>query len=143
MNPPNSEQFHYQAPDFDELMKLFTNTKNWQEKYRHLMLLGKKIPSLDEEYRVETAQVDGCESAAWLYHQHIDGKHYFLADSETRIVKGLIAILLAYFHGKAEGDLPQLTIEDTFDTMGLSQQLSPSRTNGLQRIAQQMKLQFV
>ncbi|RLV59234.1 SufE family protein [Parashewanella curva] len=143
MRLPDNSQFQYQAPDFDELVTLFSNTRSWQEKYRHLMLLGKQIPTLAKEYRVEAAQVDGCESAAWLYHQQINGKHYFIADSDTRIVKGLIAILMAYFHGKNTDELPEQAIEMVFHNIGLSQQLSPSRTNGLQHITQQMQHKFV
>ncbi|RTR34976.1 SufE family protein [Shewanella atlantica] len=136
---PATEEFLALKLDSSEILPLFDNANNWQERYRQIMLLGKALPKLDEEFRVEQAQVRGCESNAWLYHCEIEGKHYFLADSDARIVKGLVALLLAACHGKSSEEIATFDIEGYFDRLGLTGQLSPSRTNGLFALAKAIK----
>ncbi|MCL1141159.1 SufE family protein [Shewanella gaetbuli] len=118
--------------------KLIANATNWQEKYRQIMLLGKKLPSLAAEFRQESAQVKGCESQAWLYHRTINGKEYFVADSDARIVKGLIGLLLVATQGQSAEVIRQFDVTEYFNQLGLSGQLSPSRTNGLHALVQAM-----
>jgi cysteine desulfuration protein SufE len=131
---------------FIELPKEITNgislikqANNWQDKYRQLMLLGKHLPSLPLALRLEAAQVKGCESQAWLYHKAIQGQHFYLADSEARIVKGLIALLLATAQGQSNEHIQAFDIQAYFEDLGLSGQLSPSRTNGLLALAKEIK----
>lgn len=121
-------------------LALFQQANNWQERYRHIMLLGKSLTKLADEYRVESAQVRGCESDAWLYHSEIDGKHYFLADSDARIVKGLVTLLLIACNGKTSAEINAFDADDYFTQLGLQGQLSPSRTNGLLALAQAIKV---
>ena len=137
---PQDSAFLYQVPSLAELTSLFEQAKNWQEKYRQLMLLGKKAPKLEVEFKTDSAKIDGCESDAWLYHAKIDDKHCFIADSDARIVKGLIVILLAIYHQKI--DKPTMDIEQVFTELGLYTQLSPSRTNGLLAMATAMQNSF-
>ncbi len=136
---PATEVFLALKLDSRELLLSFENANNWQERYRQIMLLGKTLPKLDDEFRIERAQVRGCESNAWLYHQKIDNKHYFIADSDARIVKGLVALLLAACHGKSSEEIATFDIEGYFDQLGLTGQLSPSRTNGLFALAKAIK----
>ncbi|RYV00721.1 Fe-S metabolism protein SufE [Shewanella sp. OPT22] len=137
---PDTQDFHYTIPELSEITKTFLAAKNWQEKYRQLMLLGKRAPKLKPEFKVETAKIDGCESDAWLYHKVIEGNHYFIADSDARIVKGLIVILLAVFHN--QNTKPNLDIQQLFTELGLYTQLSPSRTNGVAAMAEAIELSF-
>ncbi|MCG9695706.1 SufE family protein [Shewanella sp. Isolate11] len=139
-NLPNIDAFLAQELDGKTILQRFKQAGDWQARYREIMLLGKSIPALDDSFRVEQAQVRGCESNAWLYHRCIDNKHYFLADSDARIVKGLIALLLAATHGKDAQTIAALNIEKYFNDLGLSGQLSPSRTNGLFALAMAIKL---
>ncbi|WP_394148504.1 SufE family protein [Shewanella atlantica] len=136
---PGKEQFLALKLDINKILPLFKDAGNWQERYRQIMLQGKSLPTLDDNYRVEPAQVRGCESNAWLYHSQIDGKHYFLADSDARVVKGLIALLLAACNGKSDDEIRSFDIEGYFDELGLTGQLSPSRTNGLFALAKAIK----
>ena len=136
---PATETFLALKFDSDEILPRFDNANNWQERYRQIMLLGKTLPKLEDEFRVEQAQVRGCESNAWLYHSEIDGKHYFLADSDARIVKGLVALLLTACHGKSTDEIAAFDIAAYFDREGLTGQLSPSRTNGLFALAKAIK----
>ena len=137
---PQDSAFLYEVPTISELSTIFTQAKNWQEKYRQLMLLGKKAPKLDDEFKTDLAKIDGCESDAWLYHSHFGNKHCFIADSDARIVKGLIVILLAIFHSKPTR--PEADVESVFTDFGLYHQLSPSRTNGLLAMAKAMQSYF-
>ncbi|MEI6859100.1 MAG: SufE family protein [Shewanella sp.] len=125
--------------DRDEIWLRFDNANNWQERYRQIMILGKILPELEDEFRVGQAQVRGCESNAWLYHSEIKGKHYYLADSDARILKGLIALLLIACHGKSTDEIASFDIDVYFDRLGLTGQLSPSRTNGLFALAKAIK----
>lgn len=135
--PPVTD-FAYQVEDAATLLARFEQAPNWQERYRQIMLLGKVLPSLTNELRLESAQVKGCESDAWLYHIEQDGKHYFLADSDARIVKGLIGLLLSACHGKQSDEILAFDPSAYFKQLGLEGQLSPSRTNGLHALAKAM-----
>ncbi|MBR9727980.1 SufE family protein [Shewanella intestini] len=108
---------------------------NWQEKYRQIMLLGKQLPEFPAHLQQDAAQVKGCESNAWLYHQAQDNQHYFIASSDARIVKGLIAIILSETQGKSRVEISQYDLNKHFQQLGLSGQLSPSRTNGITALA--------
>lgn len=136
---PATETFLALKFDSGEILPKFDNANNWQERYRQIMILGKTLPKLEDEFRVEQAQVRGCESNAWLYHSEIDGKHYYLADSDARIVKGLVALLLTACHGKSADEIAAFDTEAYFDRLGLTGQLSPSRTNGLFALAKAIK----
>ncbi|BAJ00666.1 SufE family protein [Shewanella violacea] len=136
---PATEVFLALKLDASEILPKFENANNWQERYRQIMLLGKTLSKLEDEFRVEQAQVRGCESNAWLYHSEIDGKHYYLADSDARIVKGLVALLLTACNGKSADEIVAFDIDAYFDRLGLTGQLSPSRTNGLFALAKAIK----
>lgn len=133
---PASSLFSPLSEDVLNSAKLIEQANNWQEKYRQIMLLGKKLPNLADELRHECAQVKGCESQAWLYHCQIDGQHFYLADSDARIVKGLIGLLLVATQGRTSSEIAQFDIAVYFENLGLNGQLSPSRTNGLHALAQ-------
>jgi len=136
--PPISD-FLDQNLDEAQILTLFNQAPNWQERYRQIMLQGKQLNKLADKYKVGSAQIRGCESNAWLYHRMIDEKHYFLADSDARIVKGLIALLLSACNGKTCDELDNFDVVEYFDKLGLTGQLSPSRTNGLYAMAQSIE----
>ena len=136
---PTTEDFLTLELNRANILPLFENANNWQERYRQIMLLGKSIPKLDNAFKVKSAQVKGCESSAWLYHQQIEDKHYFLGDSDARIVKGLIGLLLVGCNGKTGTEIAAFDIDKYFDKLRLTGQLSPSRTNGLFALAKAMK----
>lgn len=136
---PNEVDFHYLVQDADTLLARFTKAANWQERYRQIMLLGKELPNISTELRIDIAQVKGCESDAWLYHREEHGRHYYLADSDARIVKGLIGLLLGACHGKTRDEIHAFDPHAYFEQLGLAGQLSPSRTNGLNALAKAIK----
>lgn len=114
---------------------------DWQSKYRVLMQLGKKLPALPEKMRQNEYLVRGCESRAWLlhYYDELQDKHFFVLDSEARIVKGLLAVMLSLVNGMSSTELQQFELQKAFDTLNLKPYLSQSRGNGLSAMVQRIK----
>ncbi|MGL5393180.1 MAG: SufE family protein, partial [Shewanella sp.] len=135
----SERDFYYEVEDASALLSRFHQAANWQERYRHIMLLGKDLPCLSAMQRQDNAKVQGCESDAWLYHFAKGDKHYYLADSDARIVKGLIGLLLSACHGKTTEQIQAFDPHSYFKQLGLEGQLSPSRTNGLNALASAIK----
>ncbi|SEA28069.1 SufE family protein [Alkalimonas amylolytica] len=114
---------------------------HWQERYRRLMQLAKQLPVIPEEHRPTSALIDGCESRAWLMHYH-DGatdKHYFLFESDARIVKALLAVLLCQINGMSTEELKSTKLEQCLQRLHLTQHLSQSRARGLTAVIQRLK----
>lgn len=114
---------------------------DWQSKYRVLMQLGKKLPALPEKMRQNEYLVRGCESRAWLlhYYDELQDKHFFILDSEARIVKGLLAVMLSLVNGMSSTELQQFELQKAFDMLNLKPYLSQSRGNGLSAMVQRIK----
>lgn len=136
---PSGSDFLYEVEDSSTLLSRFQQAANWQERYRQIMLLGKDLPNLSAPLRQDCAKVQGCESDAWLYHLAQGDTHYYLADSDARIVKGLIGLLLSACHGKTTQHIQAFDPHSYFAQLGLEGQLSPSRTNGLNALALAIK----
>lgn len=114
---------------------------HWQERYRQLMQLAKQLPSIPEEHRPASAIISGCESRAWLLHYH-DGasdKHFFIFESDARIVKALLAILLCQINGMSTAELKETKLEYCLQRLHLTQHLSQSRAKGLTAVIQRLK----
>ena len=126
------------------LKQTMIDAPSWQDKYRHLMLCGKQLPALPPALKVDSAKVTGCESNVWLYLElnESDNTLVVVADSDTRIVKGLVTIILQWFNGLTPIEAAQIDIESEFTQMGLIKHLSPSRGNGIRAIANQIS-QFI
>lgn len=113
--------------------------KGWQDKYRLLMLLGKEMPTLDADWRNDATRVEGCESEAWLVsYQQADGRWSFYFDADARIIKGTIALLLSQLQQKTSCEIQQLDIKGLFESLGLAQGLSPSRSNGVHAVIEKI-----
>lgn len=128
-----------QTLELAEIKNIFSKCHSWDEKYRQIMLLGKKLPKLSKDLRNASAEVSGCESQVWLYHQHDNGLHYFNIDSDARIIKGLAALLLSAVNGKTANEILQIDGSELFAQLALSSHLSPSRGNGLNAIMLRIK----
>ncbi len=104
----------------------------WEERYRQLILLGKGLPAIPEEWRGEEQELPGCESQVWLLaEQDQQGLWHFAADSEARIVRGLLAVVLAALNHKSAEQILAVDMESYFEALQLAKHLSPSRGNGL------------
>ena len=117
----------------------FESCTSWEQRARMLMQWGQRLPELDERDKIEANRVHGCESQVWLVGECKDGHWQFAASSDARLIRGLVALLLARVNGLSTQELKQVDLPDWFDQLGLSRQLSPSRSNGLNAVLQRMR----
>lgn len=124
----------------EQLLSLFSDKKQWEDRYRQLIQLSKQLPPLPEELKQQHLELKGCENRVWLGHQlNEDGTLHFYGDSEGRIVKGILAILLAQIEGQTPQHVVKLDLMQLFDRLGIHQQLSASRSQGLDSLVNTIK----
>jgi cysteine desulfuration protein SufE len=117
---------------FTEIRLRMQSYSLWEDRYRELIKLSRLLPPLSEELRNSADEISGCENRVWLGVQHLpDGKLHFYGDSEGRIVKGLLAILLSICEGKNRQSIADLDLSAIFAQTGLLANLSASRSSGL------------
>jgi cysteine desulfuration protein SufE len=123
----------------DEVVEEFSFLEEWDEKYAYLIEMGKKLSPLSEVYKTESNKIKGCQSQVWL-NSYLEGdKVIFEADSDATIVKGLVSLLIRVLSGHQPEEI--LSSELNFmEQIGMSQHLSPSRSNGLASMIKQMKI---
>lgn len=123
-----------------KIIEQFSNIDQWEDRYKKLIDMGKKLPPFPEEYRKEENKVKGCQSQVWLFAQKSsDGKVIFFADSDALIVRGLVAILMEIYSNSTPDEIME-TSPDFIKALGFYENLSPSRTNGLISMLKQIKL---
>lgn len=123
----------------ETLQRTFDICRSWEERYRQLILLAKQLPALPEALKNDSIALSGCENRVWLgYEQQQDGRLHFYGDSDGRIVRGLLAVLLTAVEGKQAADLLGQDPLALFDQLGLRTQLSASRASGLSALAQRI-----
>jgi cysteine desulfuration protein SufE len=125
----------------DDIVAKMQTFSGWEDRYRQVIQWGKKLPNMPEELKSELVVVSGCESQVWLVAHNIDGVWYLCADSDARIVRGLIALVMAAYNGKTSEQIQAFDIDEYFDKIGLIAHLSPSRGNGLKAIVAQIQEQ--
>ncbi len=122
-----------------QIVEDFSVFDDWMDKYNYLIELGRDLEILDEKYRKKDYVIDGCQSKVWLYPEFKDGKLFFKADSDAIITKGIVALLIKVLSGRTAEEI--MTADLYFiDQIGLKQNLSPTRSNGLLAMVKQMKL---
>ncbi len=122
------------------LIQEFAELPNWEQKYKHLMAMGAKLPELPQELYSDKYKVRGCQSQVWLHAQLTEeGQVEFLGDSDALIVKGLVSVLLAIYSYAPPEDILNHPPE-FFKSLGLGEHLSPSRSNGFFAMVQQIML---
>ena len=120
-------------------LQAFSACPGWEQRARLLMQWGDQLAPLSDEERCEANRVTGCESQVWLLAER-NGAHWqFRASSDARLLRGLLALLLARVNGLALAELVQLDLPDCFAQLGLARHLSPSRSNGLQAVLSRMQ----
>ncbi len=116
----------------ETLRQTFLPLRQWEDKYRQLILLGKQLPSLSDDVKAQAQEIAGCENRVWLGHTLADdGTLHFYGDSEGRIVRGMLAVLLTAIEGKRPQTLLATDPLALFDELGLRAELSASRNQGL------------
>lgn len=118
----------------------FSKLKSWDSKHREIMLLGKNLERLDLNKRNEISLINGCESLAWLVgSKDSQGIYTFNADSDAKIIRGLLVIVLAAYNQKSAEEIKSFNIQCYFENLGLMQHLSPSRGNGVLAIVDKIQ----
>ncbi len=120
-----------------EALDAFTACPGWEQRARLLMQWGERLEPLAERH--EADRVHGCESQVWLSGERQDDRWHFRASSDARLIRGLLAVLLARVNGLPADELAGLDIADWFAQLGLARQLSPSRASGMNAVVQQMR----
>ncbi|MCJ8203067.1 SufE family protein [Pseudomonas sp. RGM2987] len=119
-------------------LHIFQEASGWEQRARLLMQWGERLPPLSEADKCAANLVSGCESQVWLVGRLQDGCWQFSAASEARLIRGLVALLLARVNGLTATELREVDLPGWFGELGLSRQLSPSRSNGLNAVLQRM-----
>ena len=117
----------------DRIMQNFDVLTDWEDRYRYIIELGRKLPPFAEEYKIDDNLVRGCVSQVWLVTDVRDGDPpviEFRADSDAQIVKGLVAILLSLYSGKTAREILTADIRSIFQKLDLAKHLSINRANG-------------
>lgn len=122
-----------------DIIDEFDMFEEWMGKYEHIIDLGKSLPLIEEQFKTEDNLIKGCQSRVWLYAQHKDGKVIYTADSDAIMTKGIIALLVRAFSKQKAQDIVEADT-DFINQIGLKEQLSPTRANGLVSMVKQMKL---
>lgn len=123
-----------------DILTLFQAAHGWEARYKELIKLAKQLPPLAAEYRIEANAIHGCESQAWLVsEQDEEGNWQFHCDSDARIVKGLMAVVLAALSNKTTEQIQAFDMEAYFAELQLLSHLSPSRGNGLRAVVDAIK----
>ncbi|HRD52259.1 MAG TPA: SufE family protein [Flavobacteriales bacterium] len=121
-----------------ELIDEFAMFSDWQDRYEHLIELGKDLPLIAPEHKTDDNLVRGCQSRVWLRAEPQDGRIHFTADSDAMITKGIVALLVRVFNDRTPQEIIGASTE-FIDQIGLRAHLSPNRANGLSAMIDQMK----
>ena len=122
-----------------DIIDEFDMFEEWMGKYEHIIDLGKSLPLIKEQFKTEDNLIKGCQSRVWLHAQNKDGKVIYTADSDAIMTKGIIALLVRAFSEQKAQDIVEADT-DFINQIGLKEQLSPTRANGLVSMVKQMKL---
>jgi len=121
-----------------EIVEEFSLFDTWDEKYEYIIDLGKKLPPLEEEYKIDENKVRGCQSTVWLVADYVDGKVFFKAESDAVIVKGLISMLIRVLSGHTPKQIIEAKL-NFIQEIGMTTHLAQTRSNGLLSMVKQMK----
>lgn len=123
----------------DDIIAEYSEIEDWMDRYACIIDLGNTLPPIDEQYKTPSHIIEDCQSRVWLNAELIDGKVVYTADSDAVIVKGIISMLISVLSQHTPDEI--LTAELYFiDRIGLSEHLSPTRSNGLVAMVKQMKM---
>jgi cysteine desulfuration protein SufE len=122
----------------NEIVEEFGLFDSWDDKYEYIIDLGKKLPPLEDQYKIDINKVKGCQSTVWLVADYKDGKIYFKAESDAVIVKGLISMLIRVLSGHSPQEIIDARLE-FIQRIGMTSHLAQTRSNGLLAMVRQMK----
>ena len=123
----------------EEIIDEFSMFDDWMERYEYIIELGKSLPIINDDFKLEENLIKGCQSKVWLYSELENDTIKYTADSDAILTKGIVALLLRVFSEQKPKDI--LAAETGFiDDIGLKEHLSPTRANGLVSMVKQIKM---
>lgn len=123
----------------DEIIEEFSEVDDWMDRYAMIIDLGNALPPIDTSLKTPDHLIEGCQSRVWLAADERDGLVYYTADSDAIIVKGIIALLIKVLNGHTPREIIDADLY-FIDKIGLAENLSPTRSNGLLAMVKQMRL---
>ena len=124
---------------FEDIADTFEFLDDWEDRYRHVIELGKAMPPMDAALKVPATKVDGCASQVWL-HPMVQGDRFdFAGDSDALIVRGLIAVLHALYAGTTKAEAAAIDAPAELARLGLHEHLSSQRSNGLRAMVERLR----
>ncbi len=123
----------------DKIIDEFSIFDNWLDKYNLLIDMGKELPAIDPRYKVKDFLIEGCQSKVWLHPENKNNVIYFTADSDAIITRGIVGLLIKVLSGRTPKEIISADLY-FIERIGLRQNLSPTRSNGLLAMVRQMKL---
>lgn len=123
----------------DDIIEEFSIFDDWLDKYDYLISLSDTLPMIDASKRTEQYIIEGCQSRVWVAAELRDGKMYYSADSDAIITKGIIALLVRVMNGRTPAEAANINLY-FIDAIGLGENLSPTRSNGLRAMFAKMKV---
>ena len=127
------------TPAFEDIADTFEFLDDWEDRYRHVIELGKAMPPLDDSFKVPAYKVDGCASQVWLRPVVADGRFDFQGDSDAMIVRGLIAVLHALYSGLPLAEVAKVDAPAELGRLGLNDHLSAQRSNGVRAMVERIR----
>lgn len=126
--------------ELDDLEAEFEMLGDWEERYRHVIDLGRDLAPLSDTERSDQNKVRGCASQVWLVTETTGGTHLtFRGDSDAHIVRGLVALVLRLYSSRTAQDILAFDAQKAFDRLGLSGALSSQRSNGLRSMVERIR----
>ncbi len=122
-----------------EIVEDFGMFDDWMQKYEYLIDLGKELTPIEEKYKIEDNLIKGCQSRVWLHAEKRDDKIIYTADSDAIMTKGIIAILINVLSNQKASEIISADLS-FIDAIGIKEQLSATRANGLVSMIKKMKL---
>jgi len=123
----------------DEIIADFELFGDWMDKYEYIIQLGKELPLIDPQYKIDENLIRGCQSKVWLHADYTGGIMTFTADSDAVITKGLVSLVIKVLSGHTPKEIVDADLY-FIDAIGLSSHLSPTRSNGLLSMVKQIKM---
>ena len=127
------------TPAFEDIAETFEFLDDWEDRYRHVIELGKAMPALDDTFKVPALKVDGCASQVWLRPVIDGGRFDFQGESDAMIVRGLIAVLHALYSGLPVAEVGQVDAVAELGRLGLNEHLSAQRSNGVRAMVERIR----
>jgi cysteine desulfuration protein SufE len=124
---------------FEDIVETFEFLDDWEDRYRHVIDMGKAMAPLDDALKVPATKVDGCASQVWLHPKVVQGVFTFDGDSDAMIVRGLIAILKGLYSGLEVGDIAKVDAVAELGRLGLNEHLSAQRSNGVRAMVERIR----